>query len=62
MNLATYFTARQQRYMDEATVKGVFKSFEKVLGPVGATKCLHLLAPRFFPLWDRAIAEAYGLA
>jgi hypothetical protein len=47
---------------DEATVRGVFESFEKVLGPVGATKCLHLLAPRFFPLWDRAIARAYGLA
>jgi hypothetical protein len=47
---------------DEATVRGIFESFEKVLGPVGATKCLHLLAPHFFPLWDRAIAEAYGLA
>lgn len=35
---------------------------ERVLGPGGAAKCLHLLAPRFFPLWDRAIAEAYGCA
>ena len=40
----------------------IFRSFETVLGPVGAAKCLHLLAPRLFPLWDRAIAEAYGLA
>jgi hypothetical protein len=46
---------------DESEVVDVFKAFEKVLGPVGAAKCLHLLAPRFFPLWDRAIAEAYGL-
>lgn len=46
---------------DEAVVKRVFKSFEEVLGPVGASKCLHLLAPRFFPLWDRAITEAYRL-
>ena len=45
---------------DEATVKGVFQDFEQVLGPVGAAKCLHLLAPYFFPLWDRAIAKAYG--
>jgi len=45
---------------DEAKVTQVFKSFEEVLGPVGAAKCLHLLAPRFFPLWDRAIADAYG--
>jgi hypothetical protein len=47
---------------DEDTVRGVFARFEEVLGPVGAAKTLHLLAPRFFPLWDRAIAAAYGLA
>ena len=47
---------------DEGKVTRVFKAFEEVLGPVGAAKCLHLLAPRFFPLWDRAIAEAYGLS
>ena len=29
---------------------------------MGAAKALHLLAPRFFPLWDRAIAKAYGLS
>jgi len=46
---------------DEVMVKRLFGSFEKVLGPVGAAKGLHLLAPRFFPLWDRAIAHAYGL-
>lgn len=46
---------------DEAMVKGVFESFEGVLGRVGAAKCLHLLAPRFFPLWDGSVAAAYGL-
>jgi hypothetical protein len=46
---------------DEAKAKGLFSDFEEVLGPVGAAKCLHLLAPRFFPLWDQAIAKAYGL-
>jgi len=46
---------------DESEVVRVFKAFEEVLGPVGAAKCLHLLAPRFFPLWDGAIADAYGL-
>jgi len=45
----------------ENEVVRIFEAFEKVLGPVGTAKCLHLLAPRFFPLWDRAIAEAYGL-
>ena len=29
---------------------------------MGAAKALHLLAPQFFPLWDRAIAKAYTLA
>jgi len=47
---------------DQDAVRGVFARFERILGPVGAAKCLHLLAPRFFPLWDRAIATKYGLA
>src|SRR5215211_8690787 len=47
---------------DAATVETLFGDFEKVLGPVGAAKALHLLAPQFFPLWDRAIAKAYTLA
>jgi hypothetical protein len=47
---------------DSATVERLFGNFEKVLGPVGAAKALHLLAPQFFPLWDRAIAKAYTLA
>lgn len=47
---------------DEAPVKELFAAFEKLLGPVGAAKCLHLLAPRFFPLWDRAIATGYDLS
>lgn len=48
------------RDKDEATVSHIFQDFEEVLGTVGAAKCLHLLASRFFPLWDRAIAKAYG--
>jgi hypothetical protein len=45
---------------DRLSVIRVFASFEEILGPVGAAKTLHLLAPEFFPLWDRAIARAYG--
>jgi hypothetical protein len=44
---------------DEESVLAVFGDFESALGPVGAAKALHLLAPRFMPLWDRAIAAAY---
>ena len=39
----------------------LFAAFEFVLGPVGAAKALHLLAPEFFPLWDRQIAKAYRI-
>jgi hypothetical protein len=44
---------------DQVMVERIFSDFELALGPVGASKCLHLLAPRFFPLWDRDIASAY---
>jgi hypothetical protein len=46
---------------DEAMVKKVFGDFEKVLGAVGAAKSLHLLAPRFFPIWDGEIAKKHHL-
>jgi len=44
---------------EEYALGMLFSCFEDVLGAVGAAKCLHLLAPVFFPLWDRAIAKAY---
>lgn len=47
---------------DLSNVDEIFNEFEQVLGPVGAAKSLHLLAPAFFPLWDRAIAKAYKVA
>jgi hypothetical protein len=31
------------------------------MGPVGAAKALHVLAPRFFALWDRPIARSASL-
>ena len=47
---------------DKPVVERLFTEFEMVLGVVGAAKCLHLLAPRFFPLWDTKIANrAYGI-
>ena len=32
------------------------------LGPVGAAKALHALAPTFFPMWDNEIARGYGVS
>jgi hypothetical protein len=46
---------------DVEVVKSIFRDFERVLGKTGAAKCLHILAPRFFPLWDTKIAVAYKL-
>ncbi len=42
-------------------VREIFTDFTSVLGRVGAAKCLHLLAPRYFPLWDAAILKDYGM-
>lgn len=62
--LATFRNRSIESLLDEdgSLVQKLFADYEEVLGPVGAAKALHLLAPRFFPLWDRAIAKAYGLA
>lgn len=46
---------------DESLVSPLFTDFECVLGPVGAAKSLHLLAPRFFAVWDRKVAKHYHL-
>src|SRR5262249_27042785 len=56
---------------DHGTVNRVFASALAALeiaegksrgrrSPVAVAKALHLLAPRFFPLWDAGIALAYG--
>ena len=44
---------------EQEDLRTLFSRFKSVLGAVGAAKCLHLLAPGFFPLWDNAIAKAY---
>jgi len=46
---------------DEPAVESLFDDFDRVLGPVGAAKALHVLAPRLFALWDRPIAEGAGV-
>jgi hypothetical protein len=45
---------------DEKDVFSIFSQFESVLGVVGASKALNLLAPEFFPIWTPPIAKAYG--
>jgi len=43
----------------EKKIKEHYRSFESILGPIGAVKTMHLVCPKFFPLWDRAIAAAF---
>jgi len=59
------YRARGIRSLQEyegANVEALFADFQDTLGPVGTAKTLHLLAPKFFPLWDTKIREAYGVA
>jgi hypothetical protein len=46
---------------DSRPVEKLYRSFVDRLWPVGAAKALHVLAPRFFPLWDNAIAQRFRL-
>jgi hypothetical protein len=56
---------------DDLIIKGLFLDFLAALAivegkskgkqsPVAVAKALHLLAPGFFPLWDKKIASEYG--
>jgi hypothetical protein len=54
---------------DEPHIRDLFEQFlvalataegTKKRSPVAVAKALHLLAPGFFPLWDKKIAQAYG--
>jgi len=56
---------------DDEAVERLFEQFRRALriragkkkdakSPVAVAKALHLLAPDFFPLWDKKIAHAYG--
>jgi len=62
LNLLKDRSIEDLQNLDENNIKDLFHDFECTLGPVGAAKCLHLLTPKFFPLWDRRIAKhGYGL-
>jgi hypothetical protein len=47
---------------EEPAVLRPFRAFRAKLGPVGAAKALHALAPTFFPMWDNDIARGYGFS
>jgi hypothetical protein len=51
---------------DEPRIEGLFQGLLNAIctsrgrTPVGVAKALHLLAPNFFPIWDKTIAIEYG--
>jgi hypothetical protein len=51
---------------DHAAIRDLFNNLLLALAtsrgrsPVAVAKAMHLLAPGFFPIWDAAIAKAYG--
>ena len=42
----------------ELDLKKLYDCFKHIVGPVAATKVLHLICPNFFPMWDNDIARA----
>lgn len=46
---------------DSGSVEELYRDFVGRLWPVGTAKALHVLAPRFFPLWDDEIARKFRL-
>ena len=64
-DISTFTSGDQQRTLVvfESALEALAIAKGKKQGhrsPVGVAKALHLLAPSFFPLWDKAIADAYG--
>ena len=60
----TCYRARPLEELDDDegdVIVDLFDDFAAVLGPTGAAKALHLLAPRFFPLWDTPIRKGYRI-
>ena len=47
---------------ERGRVVETFDEFDAGLGPIGAAKVLHVLAPDTFPLWDRSICRGYGVS
>lgn len=58
----TKLITRYRLERDGTEVARIFSVFDGAVGRVGAAKALHLLAPRYFPIWDTKIAAAYHVA
>ena len=42
--------------LEKPHIVRLYESFRDCVGRVAATKCLHLVCPGFFPMWDTTIA------
>ncbi len=51
------FSSYIEGFSEEGMMWFIFNRFKQTLGPVGAAKALHVLAPAFCPLWEGEIAK-----
>jgi len=42
-------------------IKACYSAFREVLGATSAGKAIHILAPKFFPLWDTRTRRFFGI-
>ena len=42
----------------QSDIEECYESFRNIVGPIAASKTLHLICPDFFPLWDNDIARS----
>jgi len=42
---------------DKQTIAEIFEDLNSLVGPISASKVLHLICPGFFPLWDDGIID-----
>lgn len=65
-NLKTLENFRTQEFLSSSfldlkpDIIKSYNSFKNIVDRVAATKVLHIICPKFFPLWDNAIATGIG--
>jgi len=45
----------------DTDIRSCYTAVRKVVGPTAASKTLHIIAPKFFPMWDAKIRKLYGV-
>lgn len=51
------FKSEEELSKYKEQIKDCYKAIRNLIGPVGASKVLHLINPEFFPMWDENIRK-----